>query len=332
MRGREHKLWLLLAGFLLASCAISRALAAAAPACDKTATTSMPLYFDTQGMPFVVANFGTTPAAMILDTGAQTTLISHQLAQRAGLASLSHRMLDPFAEFGGFGPTVYAYVEHAPLVILGDGEAFDMFIYALIKPTSPSVFGTKTAIDGLMGLDIWTGYNLDLDFPKGRLTLYDLPNCASLPLDWPGRVARVAVTIKMPGYVFVPVTIDGHRLNAMLDTGTSTSTLPPLLLDSSGLSGDLTAPLRNVRVASVGGSVPATLYRFKTLEVAGVTYPAPVLAVPAMNVRSYQTQLWLDPSARRLPFNPYRDMVLGEDFIRAHHLFLSYATHILYIQ
>jgi predicted aspartyl protease len=327
------KLWPLLAGLMLTPCVAPHAATpAAVSACQTASAKAIPLYFDAQGTPFIVVNFGATPAAMILDTGAETTLISHQLAVRSGLATLSDRMLDPFADLGSFGPAVYAYVEKAPLVIMADGEAYNMTLFALIKPTSPWIFGTKTQIDGLMGLDVWTCYNLDLDFPHGRLTLYDPQNCAGLPLRWPGRVAQVPVTIRKSGYVFVPVMIDGHRLNAMLDTGTATSTLPPLLINASGLAADLSTPLKNVRLASVGGGVPAKLYRFKALTIGRETIRNPVFAVPEMNVWSYQTSLWLDPSADRLPFNPYRDMVLGEDFIRAHHLFLSYATHILYIR
>jgi predicted aspartyl protease len=315
-----------LAILLLSSCA------APIPDCRQTVATSLQVYFDAQGIPFVLAGLGATPAAMLVDTGAETTAVSHELATEAGLSEGTFAQTFTVVSAGAPVPAYFATEKR---FFLGNAFSNNMKILVFAKPISPWAFGEKSGIDGSLGNDIWRNYDLDLNFPDAAVTLFDKQSCATLPMSWLGNVSVVPITIDYYGYVFVPVTVDGHRFNALLDTGTSVSTLPALAIASSGLSSDESAPLQNLNVATVGGTIPSTLYGFKEMVIGNEKIEKPVFAVARMNKIQMLAASLFSSMGQRDPFmkyNPYEDVVLGENFIRAHRMFISYPTSTLYIQ
>jgi len=269
---------------------------------------------------------------MVVDTGAITTVVSDEIASQAGLAN---ELFGGPVTLSTAAGRVPAYQTTVKQFTLGNAAATDMQIVALSKPTSPLVFGTRTSVDGTLGNDVWPNYDLDLDFPKQTMTLYDKTSCATLPLSWTGHVSAVPVTIDDYGYILVPVSVDGHAFTAMLDTGTSVSIIPPSLIAQAGLS-DASSTVRPFRLAAPGGVVRTQLRRFHEMIIGGEKTENPIFAVPVTDPVAEKIQELLEkmPHASD-PFFLYKsdqDMILGEDFIRTHRLFISYATHTLYIQ
>ena len=78
-------------------------------------------------------------------------------------------------------------------------------------------------IDGVLGRDFLSLFDLDLDVPGRRLTLYQVRDCAGRFLPWQGEYAAVPVTLPDENALVVPVTLDATPLRAMLDTGASSS-------------------------------------------------------------------------------------------------------------
>jgi predicted aspartyl protease len=326
LRMNKHRLSLV-AIFILSACAASP------PPCQQTATTSLHVYFDSTATPFVLAGLNTTPAAMLVDTGAETTLISQQIAGEAGL---SKKIFDQPVVASSDDGELPAYITTVPQLVLGNAVAKDAKIVAFVKPTSAWAFGTKSAIDGSLGNDIWQNYDVDLNFPARTMTLYNKISCVALPLSWSGKITAVAVTIDYYGEVFVPVTIDGHRLMAMLDTGTTKSTLPALLIATSGLSSGEAPTLKTINIVTITGIVRAKVVGFNKMDIGTETIKNPIFAVPEIDPNVEKLLLaspgLMNSSNPFMAYNKYNDMILGEDFIRAHRMFISYGTHMLYIQ
>jgi predicted aspartyl protease len=327
-----------LAFLLLASCATPPAGMPAsgrpvsAPPCRQTVATSVPVYFDQEGVPVVIAAVGTTPAAMLVDTGAAGTIISHQLAAQLGMTGFFKEIKYPFVRFGSFGGPLEAFLEPGPAITLGNAQSKNMPIFVLVKPTPPEVLGTKSAIDGIMGNDIWTWNNVYLDFPDHNLVLFDQQSCLAPPADWPGRILHVPFSENFEGYIFLPVSIDGHHVTAILDTGAAKSVLPPPLMDAIGVRPENAAPIRVVGLVGAGGAVAADLDRFNQITIGGQNFSDPIFAVPHVRLSNFQQSHWVLPPTPQNSANPYLFFFLGEDFIRYHRIFISYSTHTLYIQ
>ena len=103
------------------------------------------------------------PSRLLLDTGASGILISSQLANLAGLK--------PGADvpMGGFGakPDATAHVAYADSVKIGEMEFHNCPLYIVDR--------LPTAVDGIIGTDVFANFLIELDFPTSTLVLSQLP-------------------------------------------------------------------------------------------------------------------------------------------------------------
>ena len=84
--------------------------------------------------------------------------------------------------------------------------------------------GTKP-YDGLLANDLFNNYDLDLDFGARRMNYFSANHCPGQVVYWPEKpVAVVPVTIR-DSMILVPVTIDGHAMDAVLDTSADRTTM-----------------------------------------------------------------------------------------------------------
>ncbi len=78
-------------------------------------------------------------------------------------------------------------------------------------------------IAGLLGRDFLSPFDLDLDLPEHRMTLYDVRGCDARFLPWTSPYAAIPATTPMGAALVVPVLIDGRPLRALIDSGASAS-------------------------------------------------------------------------------------------------------------
>ncbi len=169
-------------------------------------------------------------------------------------------------------------------------------------------------IDGLLGRDYLSRFDLDIDLPGRQLTLYRVQDCAGRFLPWSGDYAAVPVTIPTENALVVPVVLDGTPLRALLDTGTSASLLAApgmvrLGLNAAGLAHDPSDAVHGL------GPRVVLMHRhmFRSLRVGGLA-----IAEPA---------IWVAP----IRLTPIVDMLLGEDWLEGRRVWLSYATRQLFV-
>ena len=100
---------------------------------------------------------------LLLDTGASGILISSHLANLAGLKPGSD------VPMGGFGdkPDATAHVAYADSVKIGEMEFRNCQLYIVDR--------LPTAVDGIIGTDVFANFLIELDFPTSTLTLSQLP-------------------------------------------------------------------------------------------------------------------------------------------------------------
>jgi hypothetical protein len=284
--------------------------AAASAACVVEARATIPLQAAPVGITLPVEVNGIT-ATFILDTGAERSVVTGEAVQRLGLAR------DEWVgtTMGGVGG-----VDRRPNA---DPRSLSLGGIPLVRRTLSHdhsltvgiLPGARDAtVDGLLGRDYLSLFDLDLDLPAHRLTLYQVDGCAGRFLPWSGRYTAIPVTIPLGDAILLPVTVDGKPLRAMLDSGASSSFLAAPGMFKLGLD---QANLSNDPASQVSGLGPRVVvvhrHRFATLTVGNQTVQTP--------------SLWVEP----IRLSPIVDMLLGADWLTGRRVWISFATKQLFL-
>ena len=82
-----------------------------------------------------------------------------------------------------------------------------------------SELGTSLPYDGLLSTDLFVDADLDMDFGARRLTAFSTDHCAGRVVYWPAdAIAVVPIAVK-DNLITFPVTVNGHTVTAVMDTG-----------------------------------------------------------------------------------------------------------------
>ena len=178
---------------------------------------------------------------------------------------------------------------------------------------------TLSIVDGLIGPDILSRYDVELDSAAETFRLFKPHPCAGHAVSWTDAFTAVPFTLTANGHVRVRVTVDGRAADAILDTGAPISVLSTK--DAEALFG-LTTHSAGVDAANPvsgpawGGAVHAYSARFKTLTLGGTT-----IANPRMELIEGRNFLGKD----------YAALVLGNDILSHFHLYIAYRQQKLYL-
>src|SRR5262249_10847973 len=102
-----------------------------------------------------------------------------------------------------------------PTVIMGAirGQGWRFIVEADgLSPPDSDVVGT-------LGPDIFSQFDVELDYAAKKLNLFSPDHCEGRVIYWQPKALAVIPMQVVSGHVVVPVTVDGHRLKAAVDTG-----------------------------------------------------------------------------------------------------------------
>ncbi|HTW71063.1 MAG TPA: retroviral-like aspartic protease family protein [Acetobacteraceae bacterium] len=248
------------------------------------------------------------PATFVLDSGAQLSLVTPQAVRRLNLV-LDHWVAATMRGVGGV-------VEHADAdprsMTLGGMPLHQATLARQISLTVGDLpdMGADMVVDGLLGRDFLSGFDLQLDLPARRLTLYDVHGCSGRFLPWRSPYYAVTAASVAARAMVLPIALNGIRLTALLDTGASSSlvTLPGMI--RLGLTPQALAHDPASAVRGLGRQAPEMhQHRFVSLQVAGETIRQPLL--------------WVAP----VRLAPIVDALLGADWLEAQRrVWLSFTT------
>jgi hypothetical protein len=185
--------------------------------------------------------------------------------------------------------------------------------------------------DGLLGTDMMQRYDIDLDFAHRQLNYFTPEQCKGAGVYWaPGAVTPVQ-TETYSGVIWVPVTLDGHTLIALLDTSANRTFLNPLVAERLfGLKAD---SLEAGTVTDGGALIKAGMHAFSSLTFGGLTINNPQIAIP-FDVLTQDTQ---DSHISRVIRNTYHlseiqpPIVIGMDVLKQSHLYISFRNQRIYV-
>src|SRR6266566_1741757 len=133
---------------------------------------------------------------------------------------------------------------------------------------------------GTLGPDVLQKFDADFDFTAGKLNLVSPDHCEGKVVYWTApAVAIVPMHVAQFGHVIFTMTLDGKRINVLLDTGASNTTMN-LDVARRIFSVDLNGP-EVEKVGEITGGYTANVYRrrFKKLEVDGVVINDPLITL-----------------------------------------------------
>ena len=179
--------------------------------------------------------------------------------------------------------------------------------------TLPRNMGVREPIDGLLGRDFLSAFDLSLDLSRRTLSLYEVHDCSRRFLPWTEPYLSVPVENPTESALVVPVELDGVPLRALLDSGAGQTLVAAPGMARLGLGLDRLSGDPSQIVSGMGPhTVTMWHHRFAALRVGGETFNAPLFLVA-------QIQL-----------NPISDMLLGADWLMGRRVWISYATNQLF--
>lgn len=271
-----------------------------AQTCQPTPKAVIPVVLER--VPFAPVSINGDHATMLFDTGAEETMLSASAAKRLGLNT--HFTYPRTVQ--GVGGGVSVGETRLDTIVLG-GLAMHGFLMPVAPFSLRGVGGQP--IDGLLGADLFSDFDLDIDIPHNRIMLYDPAACPSGLPPWRPPYVTVAAHRSMHRHIFFDVLLNGHKLSAFIDTGAQRSAVDAAAAAQVGVG---EAAMRQDPTVTVNGMAASVVnshfHRFDRIEVGTDVWPAPVAIV---------TPLHLDDG----------DVILGTDFLQSHRVWLSYSSH-----
>lgn len=298
----------LVAIFLLAAASQASDLARAGCRAGRVAEFPLQLLHNRLFIPLKINDTG---ANFLLDTGAFHSIMDSAFASRAHVNWDDNQ---PSFTLGGIGgETLPVHAGRIRMLDIAGIKVPDREMP--IHDFAPETL-SGAAIDGLFGSDLISVFDLELDFPAGRVSLWRLIDCQQIePLHWSGDYAAIPMTRRADKTVVIPIEVDGAFLDAVLDTGAG----PLLLTRQSALAAGATpAELAQdpaVETGGIGGKRMLRRHVFHALTIGKETYP---------NVAAL-----ISDHPKEITGN---ENLIGLDFLRGHRAWLSYGTETLFLQ
>jgi predicted aspartyl protease len=284
-------------------------MASAACEVQQRALVKLQIVGTTVLVPVVVNGISGT---FILDTGAAQTVVTPDAVSHFGLA-LDEWTATTMRGVGGVERRRNAdpsSVELGGVSLHRRSVARDATLRVATLPRR--VVGAQR-IDGLLGRDFLSLFDLDLAFPSQTLRLYEVRGCAGRFLPWTEPYLSVAVENPAESALVVPLAIDGVPLQALLDSGASRSLVAARGMARLGLGFDRLQADPSQIVSGVGPhTVTMWQHKFHDVEIGGETIANPVFLVAPIQLQ------------------PISDMLLGADWLLGRRVWISYATKQLF--
>ncbi len=250
------------------------------------------------------------PASLMLDTGSEFTVVSKATADRMNLDIVAMP-----GHMSGVGGMRGAYVMSADIFQIGRLQGKNLPLMVSDLTLSPG----GTPIDGLLGSDFLSSYDVDLDFSENKARLFKVSgNCRGTPtvLDDPLFQAKlVRSEHSLDSRPFVWVRIGGKSLLASVDSGAAHSLIFRNAANRLGLHIEDLAQEPHFYARGLGPTTPILVRHVMTpITIGEVTISN--LPVALLDERSPDST----------------DMLLGMDFLSVVHVWLSASSHVMIMQ
>ena len=257
---------------------------------------------------FVLAKIDNQPISMLVDTGAERTLLTEAAVDRLHLprdTSHATRTL-------GIGTPTSAYDAKLPNGIVLGGTRFPVDTITVGNFGINKVAGDTA--DGLLGADILLAFDIDLDLPAQQMTLYHARReCPNAQPPWKQPYVGLTGVNTRRDRILVPFELDGVGGMAILDTGAQLSSISQQMTERLGLAdGDMSADRTVMARGAAPDQVAVHVHQFREFRVGPALVRSPSLPVVPMS-------------------GGMGDALIGADFLSGRRAWLSFSTHRVFV-
>jgi predicted aspartyl protease len=250
----------------------------------------------TQNGLVVTARVNRVNTQLVLDTGAELTLLT-AVTVKSLLLARSRLTVTQLIGVGGAVSNADVYAD----LQLGTSNFPRRFVVADIP-----------GISGLIGGDVLSNYDVEIDLFDQRVRLWKASTCSANDLPWTGPRATVPVHVTWGDRLIVTVTLDGKQVNALLDSGSAITLLQTGTARKVGvttMSADPELPVHGV----AGSTIMVRLHRFGSMRIGNEEIVGPEIGVG-------DSQL-ISP-----------EMIIGLDYLRSRRIWISYRAGQVFVQ
>jgi predicted aspartyl protease len=259
-------------------------------------------------MLFVRATIRGTPVMLLVDTGAERTLLTEAAVERLHLPrDYQHAT----RTFGIGSPTATWDAKLPDGMILGDTH-FPAESVTVGRFNIMHVAGE--AADGLLGADVLLAFDVDIDAANSRLTLYHPRRaCPEAGPPWAEPYIKLAGVVTRQDRLLLPFELDGVTGMAVLDTGAQLSSISIRMAQRLGVAEEMLAVDRIVMAhGAAPDQVAVRIHRFRELRIGPAVMHWPMLPVVPMT-------------------DGMGDALVGVDFLRGRRVWISFATNRMFV-
>jgi predicted aspartyl protease len=299
--------FLLLALLGLAGCANDQGVRQAGGDCRLIPVAQLPV--ESPGnMVFTEAEIDGKSVKLLVDTGAERTLLTETTVERLHLA----RDLQHATRTYGIGSPTATWDAKLPDGIVLGGMRLPVDRVTVGRFGISEVAGHQ--VDGLLGADVLLGFDIDLDLPAQEMTLYRARReCPDAAPPWNQAYVDVAGVSIRKDRLMLPFELNGVAGIAVLDTGAQMSSISREMAARVGL---LDSDLADDRTVMAHGAapdqVPVRIHRFSEFRIGPTETLAPMLPVVPM-------------------VSGMGDALVGGDFLRDRRVWLSFSTRRVFV-
>lgn len=266
----------------------------AEPSCNLAMVASLPMDPAVPQRVMIDAVLNDAPVKMIVDTGAIGTFVSESTAERFKLRR------EGIAQTSGIHDSRGRKVDSFAIIpSLQTGNLHSTDVRALILPHEIQPPPTV----GLIGPDLLSHYEVELDFASGKMNLFSQDHCPGQVVYWThDPVAIVPIRVDAYGHLKLDVELDGKTQDAYFDTGA-----PSTAMSQRKAEQDYGITRQSLNMAE---NQPVAFHTFNSLSFGGIAISNPKLAVVGGDLKS--------------------PLVVGIAEMRHLHLMISYKEKMLY--
>jgi predicted aspartyl protease len=291
--------------FLLLLVLLARCAAPPAIDCDLTQVAQMPLEVQDRLLVVPVGINGKW-VHLVVDSGAERTMISDTAAERLGLPHDPKHIIHAMG-IGGVTTTTDVSIDR---MVLGG-------VHFPINRIGVGTFNLQNerglSADGLLGADILLAFDMDIDVPDNKLTLYRSRVCSNTQPPWTEPAFEITGVKARKDRLLLPFQLDSVPGLAILDTGAQGNVVGVDMARRMGLNDQAMAGDRAVHQHGVGpGDTISYLHQFKQLEIGPVTVESPKLMV-------LQSDFGVG------------DALIGESFLQGRRVWLSFRNRQVFV-
>jgi predicted aspartyl protease len=167
-------------------------------------------------------------------------------------------------------------------------------------------------IGGLIGGDLLSSYDVEIDVPDRRVRLWRASTCGADDLPWSGPRATLPVHVTWGDRLILNITLDGKPVGALLDSGSSISFLQTDAARRIGVEGISRGPA--VLMYGIdGGFVSIRMHRFKSMSVGQDQVNSPLIGIGESQLAS-------------------PEMILGLDYLRGRKIWIAFRARKIFMQ